>query len=226
MKKLINSALILLALTFVLSACEKKNGEGEGEMNSKNIFQTPEEAIVKAKNDLIQVLETDKEIDLGIDVEKLRQAEQAKSVEYSDVDFEKLLKTENVQSLSEISLSPKAVVAPFVFQNNFVAVVEVSKELSEWKISGLGNKPITEDLNAAGIPNSRDAQVTIYEVPNLEIFIYGVNMNGTETYHLNYGEFSLRDSVSGQQFYPLLRENSIRFQREYGDILKKEKLLK
>jgi len=226
MNSILKSAFLLFSLIFFLIACEKQDGEGEGEMNGKNTFDTPEEAVAKAKSDLIQVLETSKDIDLGIDVEKLRNAEQVRIVQYVEVDFEKLLRTENVQSLSDISSAPKSMVAPFALQNNVVGVVEVREESSKWKVSGLGNKPLTEDFNMAGIANNNEAAVTVYEVPNLQVFVYGVRMGGTETYHLNLGEYTLKDTVNVQAFYPLLRENSIQFQREFGDLLKKEQLLK
>ena len=226
MNSILKTALFLFSLIFFLVACEKQEGEGEGEMNEKNSFDTPEEAVAKAKSDLIQVLETSKDLDLGIDVEKLRNATQVRMVQYVDVDFGKLLTTENVQSLSDISSAPKSMVAPFALQSNVVGVVEVREERSKWKVSGLGNKPLTEDFNMAGIANNNEAAVTVYEVPNLQIFVYGVRMGGAETYHVNFGEYTLKDTVSIQAFYPLLRENSIQFQKEFGDILKKQQLVK
>lgn len=224
MKTILKSAFLLLSIVFILCAC--KNKEGEGKMNEPKIFETTEKAIAKAKSDLIQVLETNKDLNLGIDVDKLRKAEPARPVQFTDVDFEKLLLTETVQSLSDVSSPPKSMLAPFVLMNDVVSVVEVQAERGGWKIVGLGNKPITNDINTAKIPLNGDGAVTVYEVPNLQIFIYGVKKNSSETYYLNFDEHTLKEGVDIQAFYPALRRRAIQFQKEFGDILKKGKLLK
>jgi hypothetical protein len=225
MKTILKSLLLLLSVIFFLYSCKQENGEGEGNMNEPKVFNTPEEAAAKAKSDLIEVLETNKDLDLGIDIEKLRSSQPAKMIKYADVDFQKLLTTQNVQSLSDISDSPKSMLTPFVTMNQVIGIVEVGPEKSGWKVVGLGDKPVKEDLNTTGIDLSGNEDVTVYEVPNLKLYIYGVRKNGSETYHLNFGQYTLRDSTSIQDFYPELHESSIKFQREYGGILKKERLV-
>jgi hypothetical protein len=226
MNSILKPAFLLLSFIFVFYSCTNQEGEGEGEMNEQKIYKTPEEAIAKAKSDLIQVLETNKDLDLGIDVEKLRNAETVEPARYAEVDFDKLLRSENVLSLSDISSPPKSMVAPFVLENTVVGVAEVGEVPDGWKIVGLGNKPITDDLNTAGIMLDKEAAVTIYEVPNLQLFIYGVKKEASETYYLNFSEFTLKDSTNLEAFYPVLRESSIQFYKEFGDQLKKEKLVK
>lgn len=224
MKTILKSAFLLFSVVFIFYACNSVKGEGK--MNEPKIFETPEKAIEKAKNDLIQVLETNKDLDLGIDVDTLRKAEPAKLVPFADVDFEKILSTETIKSLSDVSSPPKSMLAPFVLMNNVVGVVEVGSERNGWKIVGLGNKPITEDLNTARIPLNGNETVTVYEVPNLQIFIYGVKRESGESYFLNFDKHTLKEGTDLQAFYPALRDRAIEFQKEFGDILKKEKLLK
>ena len=224
MNSILKPAFLLLSFIFVFYSCT--NQEGEGEMNEQKIYKTPGEAIAKAKSDLIQVLETNKDLDLGIDVEKLRNAEPVEPARYAEVDFDKLLRSENILSLSDISSPPKSMVAPFILENTVVGVAEVGEVPDGWKIVGLGNKPITDDLNTTRIMLDKEAAVTIYEVSNLQLFIYGVKKEASETYYLNFSEFTLKDSTGLKAFYPILRESSIRFNKEYGDKLKKEKLVK
>jgi hypothetical protein len=226
MNSILKPAFLLLSFIFIFYSCTNQEGEGEGEMNEQKIFKTPDEAIAQAKSDLIQVLETNKDLDLGIDIEKLRNAEPVEPARYAEVDFEKLLRSENVLSLSDISSPPKSMIAPFVLDNGIVGVAEVGEVPDGWKITGLGNKPITDDLNTTGIVLDKEAVITIYEVPNLQLFIYGVRKETSETYYLNFSEFTLRDSIDLKAFYPALRESSIRFNKEFGDKLKKEKLVK
>lgn len=226
MNSILKSAFLLLTFIFVVYSCTNQEGEIKEGMNEQKIFKTPEEAVAKAKSDLIQVIETNKDLDLGIDVEKLRNAELVRTAQYAEVDFEKLLRSENVLSLSDISSPPKSIVAPFVLENSIVGVVEVGTARDGWKIVGLGNKLITDDLNTTKVMLDKDATVTIYEVPNLQLFIYGVKKEASETYHLNFSKFTLKDSTDIKAFYPALRESSIQFNKEFGDKLKKEKLVK
>ncbi|MDH3267519.1 MAG: hypothetical protein OEM46_01575 [Ignavibacteria bacterium] len=226
MKSFLKSAFLLLSIIFIFYSCQNQEGEGEEEMNEQKIYKTPEEAAVNAKSDLIQVLETKKEIDLGIDVAELRKAELIRPAKYQEVDFEKLLTTETIQRLSDISFSPKSMIAPYVLENNVVGVAEVKEVNDGWKVAGLGNKPITDDLNTTRATLNSNSEVTIYEVPNLQLFIYGVKKEASETYYLNFGEFTLKDSTALKTFYPAIRESAMRFQKKFGEQLKKEKLVK
>ena len=224
MKSILKSGFLLLSIILIFSSCQSQ--EGEGEMNEPKIYKTPEDAAANAKSDLIQVLETDKNIDLGIDVAKLRKAELVRVAKYQEVDFEKILTTESVQSLSEISFPHKSMVAPFVLDDKVVGVAEVTEVSDGWKVSGLGNKPITDDINTTRVNLNNDLEVIIYEVPNLQIYIYGVRKGAVETYYLNFDNFTLKDSTALKTFYPVVRESSIRFHKEFGEQLKKEKLVK
>jgi hypothetical protein len=217
---------LLLSVTFIFCSCTNQEEKGEGEMNGQKIFTTPEEAAVKAKSDLIQVLEENKELDLGIDVTRLRESELTGLVRYVEVDFGKILTTKSVRSLSEIVAYKKSMIAPFVLKSYVVGIAEVGEVKEGWKVIGLGNKALTEDLNVTRVALDKGAEVTVYEVPNLQIFIYGVKKNASETYYLNFGKYLLRDSVAVSDFYPAVRESSIRFQKEFGDQLKKKKLVK
>lgn len=226
MNSILKSAVLLFSVVFVFYSCSNKEVEGETEINEQKIFATPEEAAAKAKNDLIQVLEKNKDLNLGIDVAKLRNAELAKLVPDIEVNFEKILSTETVMSLSEIASPPKSMIAPFVLENTVVGIAELEEVRKGWKVVGLGNKQITDDLNASGVARNSDAAVTIYEVPNLQIFIYGVKKDTSETYYLNFGSFTLKESAALTTFYPAVRESAVRFQKEFGERLKKEKLVK
>ena len=224
MKSIFKSAFLLLSIIFIFSSCQSQGGEGE--MNEQKIYKTPEDAAVNAKSDLIQVLETNKDIDLGIDVAKLRKAELVRLAKYQEVDFEKILTTESVQSLSEISFPQKSMVAPFILDDKVIGVAEVNEVSDGWKVAGLGNKPITDDINTTRVNLNNDLEVIIYEVPNLQIYIYGVRKGTVETYYLNFDDFTLKDSTDLKTFYPVVRESSIRFQKKFGEQLKKEKLVK
>ena len=216
-------ALLLLGL-LVVSAC---SGEREArETTQAKVFATPEEAAREAKDNLIEVLETHKDINLDIDVSKLRESELASVMRYVLVDFDRMLSADSVASLSAIIASEKSVVAPFIRGNEIVAVAEVAQVSSGWKVAVLGNKAIRDDINRSRAALRENATVMIYEIPNLQLMVYGVRENGRETYFLNFEQFTTAEAVAIEAFYPRMRERAIQFDKDFGDQLRKEKLLK
>jgi len=102
----------------------------------------------------------------------------------------------------------------------------VGKVEGGWKVIGLSNPAVTNDLNTPGIMQNRNAELTLYEVPNLQLFIYGLREDNAERYFLNFENFTMREGLPISAFYPAVRESARRFQKEFGDQLKKEKLVK
>jgi hypothetical protein len=227
MNSIFKLSILILSFTFVFYSCAQQDDrKDEDEMNGDKTFASPEEAAEKAKRDLIELLETRKDLDMQIDAERLRNAEISSLVNYVEVDFTKLVNTDSVKSLSQISAGQKSMIAPFVLDNNVVATAEVGKVNDGWKVIGLSNPAITNDLNSPGIMHDRNMRVTLYEVPNLQVFIYAQQQDTTEKYFLNFENFDIREGVPLSVFYPVLHERAARFQREFGDRLQREKLVK
>jgi hypothetical protein len=189
-------------------------------------FATPEEAAAQARNDLIQVLETNKELNLGIDVATLRDSRPGKFIRYAEVDFDKLLTSKPVASLSELIRTDKSLIVPFVTRNNVIGIAEVAKVSDGWKITALGNKKISDDLNAAKTVLEEKSDATLYDVPNLQLPIFGVKENSDERYFLQFEQFSLKEGVSLSAFFPLLQDRARQFDKRFGDQVRRQKLVK
>jgi hypothetical protein len=112
-----------------------------------------------------------------------------------------------------------------MLDNEVVGIAEITKADAGWKVASLGNMAVTNDLNDSRILTGNDP-VTLYEIPNLNIMVYGVQRDAAETYYLNYEKFGMRDSVAISVLYPVIREGAARFNERFGDQLKKEKLVK
>lgn len=223
MKMMTKTMALVLVAIFLFSF--SSNQEGDTNLNQDKAFATPEEAAAKGKSDLVQALEMRKDLKLGIDLARLREAQQARLVRYGVVDFGKIIASKSVTSLGELVSSYKSMIAPFAQANEVVAVVEVAKSAGGWEVTALGNKPIRDDLNQAGILRQGQGTLTLYEVPNLQVRIYSVKGDRGERYFLNFEKFTLKDSVALSVFFPALRERAIRFEKEFGDQLKKERLV-
>jgi hypothetical protein len=224
MNSILKPFILILSLIFVFYSCaQQEDRNGKEEMKT---FTTPEEAAAKAKSDLIELLETQEDLNLQVDISRLRNAELVELIQYLEIDFTKLLNTDSVRSLSDITGSEKNMIAPFVLENSVVSTAEVGKKGEGWQVSGLNNPAVTNDLNTAGIMGNKNAKVTLYEVPNLQVWIYSVQEDTAERYFLNYQNFSQSKASNLKEFYPVLREDARRFQEEFGDRLKDEKLVK
>lgn len=224
MKPALKSICPMLAVAFFVSFCSQQ--EESADMNGDKTFPTPEEAVAKAKSDLLEALETQKDLNLGVDAAQLRQAQPARHIRYAEVDFAKILAADSIASLADIVAADKSMVAPFVLAGQVVAIVEIGKVSDGWKVVGLANKAITDDLNQTGLLRRGEAAVTLYEVPNLQLAIYGARDEGGEFYHLNFEQFKLQERAAISAFYPIVREHALRFQERFGEELKRGKLVK
>ena len=220
----LKSITCLLLIIYFVSSCTTQKGEIE--MTKDKIFPTPEEAAKEARNNLVQILESYKDINLDINIDKLRKSKLTSLVQYVLVDFEKIISSDSVTSLSKIVASDKSIIAPFILNNEIIGITEVVKISDGWKVSGLGNKAIRDDLNYSRVLQTRNPDVTLYEVPNLHLMIYGVNENSLEMYFLDFEQFTLKEAVAIEEFYPMMRKRAIQFDKEFGARLKREKLLK
>ncbi len=209
---------------FILASCS--NQERGEEMAKNKSYASPEEAANKGKSDLLEVLGTNLDIDLRIDPAKLKEAKLGKLVSFAEVDFAKLLTTDSLSTISDIVAGEKSLIAPFVASGQVITIIEVGKTSDGWAVTALANSDIKNALNQIGFVESGEAKTVLYEVPNLNLFIYGVTEDSKERYFLSFEDFTLKQSVELSAFYPLMREKAIEFDKKFGDRLRREKLLK
>lgn len=229
MNTILNISATFLLMILINACGEKKTDLNLNNENSKQIFTTPEEAAQKGKSDLLILLKNDKDLKLNIDVAKFENSKQGNFIRWNEIDFRKLINTDSVNSLSQINGEEKYTIAPFISENQFSGTVEIVKDKEGWKVSGLGNSSIISDLNeisrTIGIETG-SLDITVYEVPNLQINIYQVNDTAGSLYFLNYENFRLTEGVRINNLYPVLKGKAVAFQKEFGDLVKKQKLLK
>ena len=217
------SVTLLLVFVSIMSSCSLQKRDRD--LNGDKTFRTPEQAVAKAKSDLIQTLETQKDLNLGIDLLKIRRAQQATTIRHVEVDFGKILASDSVASLTDIVAADKGTIAPFVLNNEVVGIVKIGRVSGGWRVIGLANKAITNDLNQTGLVRQRAVPVTLYEVPNLKLMIYAVKGDRGEYYHLNFERFTLKDSVAISELYPIMRKRALQFNKQFGNELKRRKLV-
>ncbi|MCP4609471.1 MAG: hypothetical protein GY845_12225 [Planctomycetes bacterium] len=223
MKITYRSVTLMLAFVSIISSCSMQKRDEA--LSRDKTFRTPEQAVAKAKSDLIQILETKKDLNLGINLSKLREAQQATPIRHVELDFRKILRADSVASLTDVASADKGMIVPFVLDNEVVGIAKIGKVSGGWNVIGLANKIITNDLNQTGLVRRRGAPITLYEVPNLKLMIYAVKGERGEDYRLNLERFTLKESVAISELYPTIRKRAIQFNKQFGDQLKRTKLV-
>lgn len=223
MKITYRSVTLMLAFVSIMSSCSIQKRDGD--LSKDKTFRTPEQAVTKAKSDLIQALETKKDLNLGIDLLKIRRAQQATLIRHVELDFGRILIADSVASLTDIASADKGMIAPFVLNNEVVGIVKIAKVSGGWNVIGLSNKAITNDLNQTGLVRLRGVPITLYEVPNLQLMVYAVKGERGENYHLNFERFTLKEGVAISELYPIMRKRALQFNKQFGNELKRRKLV-
>jgi bacillopeptidase F (M6 metalloprotease family) len=226
MRNSINILTILL-LSIVLFSC-KKDDTKTSMNNQPQVFTTPDEAAKKGKSDMLEILRN-KSVNLSVDAGMLESSQPGKLIKHIEMDFDKLIKTDSVKKLSDLSKAELNTIAPLVSGDRVAGIVELSNTPKGWQVAGLSDKQTMDDLNliiSSSGQKASDMNITIYEVPNLQVMIYGVTRNDTDSYYLNYGENNLRQGISISAFYPKLKEDAVMFNQKYREMIKKQKLLK
>ncbi|MDX2135860.1 MAG: hypothetical protein SFV52_13810 [Saprospiraceae bacterium] len=222
--------LAIFALGLVCwAACTNKT-QSMGDQNTPPpSFGTPEEAVQQAKKDLLEVLRTSPGIDLGVDAATAEQSEPGKPIPHFDVDFNRLMDADSAATLDQLRGPAGTTLAPLVVGDKIAVMVEVVKGDKGWQVAGIGNKEISEGLNAvAEATGAGRGNIQVMNVPNLNATIYAVTTpDGAVSYHTDYaGKFDLRKGVDGRTLTAVLREDARAFFKEYGDLLKKQELVK
>jgi hypothetical protein len=211
------------------AACQTEGDRVPDSQGQKQYFPTQEEAVRKARADLVSVLQSRADAQLGVDANAVQQAQAGVPVRRVDVDFARLLAADTAATFGQLIATERTTVVPLVAGGRVVTIVEVAQEQPGWRVVGLAGNDIAQDLTAVltAAGDTAAATVVLYEVPNLQLRVYGVTRGGTETLFTDYkGRFTLRQGVPARALVPVLRADALEFQRVYGDSARAGRLLR
>ena len=191
------------------------------------IFPTLDEAVARAKGDLLQVVSEQQELRLGVDSATLQQSQSGAPIRRIEVDFQKLLSADSTTPLASLARADVSTIVPLLHGDTVVTIVELSKEQPGWRVIGLAGVGIASDLSRVrrSQQGSAPESLTLYEVPNIEAHIYAVMKGGRELLFTSYrGRFTLETGLRAAVLIPVLKEDAVAFEREYGETLKQRRL--
>ena len=225
MKTFLAACCGLLVLPLAAFGCGGQEAMNEDVVQT---FATAEQAAAKAREDLLEVLRGKAGLQAGVETERVERAQPAAPIERFDVSFDKLLAAESLTRFAALVDAPRDTVVPLVADGNLVTIVTIKHDAPGWRIVGLTDKALTDDLAAVRAASGGEDATAIYEVPNLDVRVYAVASGEGERLFTNYParRFSLREPLSTDALVPALRLDARAFQEKYGVTLQREKLLR
>jgi hypothetical protein len=223
--------LLPATLIFALLGCEPKEQQMAAGNNKPPSFATAEEAANDAKSDLLTVLRTQKNINLGLDEAAVEKSQPGKALKHYQITFDELASAD--ATIFTKAHNEIATVVPLVADNNIVTVAGVGTDAGGWRVASVVDKGISDDLNLLWRV-SQDApqgSVTIYDLPHSSVRIYAVTKAGgstespTVTFYTNYPGFNMQEGVDVQRLLAPLQRDAAEFQRKYGDALKNQEVV-
>lgn len=227
MKNLKHILAALLISVFLFSCNDKSNmgNSGQNEIKENN-FTSSNDAVNKGKADLISILKNNKEFNLNIDAAALERSKPESPISVFDVNFEKLLRSDSV-TLAAIAEASTKSQTPLVDDTRVVTVISTSKTEKGWKLDEITDNIRSSDLTEIkGQFNNMNIPISVFEVPNINATVYEVNADGRKLYYTKYNGGSLRQPLSEGELLKQIRSDAQIFQRQFGDELKKGKLVK
>jgi hypothetical protein len=215
--------LIYFVLTMAVicsMGCQKEAGQ-------RTYFSAPQEAANKAKNDLLTVLRSRKDIALGLEQQTIEKSQPAAPVKQYQITFEDLAAADSFTALQRNEL---ATVVPLVADGTVTTVVGLAKDEAGWKIASLADKSLASEVDVVRKAAGQQAAIVIYNLPHSGERVYAAMQPltrgaGTLLY-TNYTGFNLREPAPAERLLPVLKQDAAEFQRKYGEDLKRQRVVR
>jgi hypothetical protein len=215
--------LIYFSLTMALLCsvgCQKEAAQ-------RTYFSNPQEAANKAKNDLLTVLRSRKDIALGLEQQTIEKSQPAAPIKQYQITFENLASADSFTALRQNQM---ATVVPLVADGTVATVVGVAKDEVGWKIASLGDKSLSGELDVVGKAAGPHTEIVIYDLPHSGEKVYAAMQpatgGGGTVLYTNYTGFNLREPVPAERLLPVLKQDAAEFQRKYGEELKRQRVVR
>ena len=219
MKRILIYFGLTMAVLFGMG-CQKEGGQ-------RTSFSTPQEAANKAKNDLLTVLRSRKDIALGLEQQTIEKSHPAVPVKHYQITFEDLAAADSFTALRKNDLG---MVVPLVADGTVATVVGLAKDEAGWKVAFVGDKSMASELEVVRKAAGAQAEIVIYDLPHSGQKIYAAMQpatgGGGSVLYTSYTGFNLREPVPAERLLPVLKQDAAEFQRKYGEELKRQRVVR
>lgn len=190
-------------------------------------FKSIEEATEAAITSLQELFMQDIKIDIGINKEQAQKLVPGKEINYVMLDYQKLLKADSSLKMKELESGKISSIIPLFVDKTVVTSVELSQTEEGWQIASIGGKQFANELEALSKTGKMEVKVsTIYKVPNLPVHVYEQKFKDkTSAFYLKHKDVRMSEKLTDEKVISILNKKAKIFEKEFGDQLKKEKLV-
>lgn len=213
---------VLMILAISCNNMDSSKGQDD-KGAAKKEFADPAAAAAAAKEDMMNAMD---KVDFGVDKEKLRAAAPGAPVMKYDLDWSALLTADSTSSPGKITRDEPITLVPLVNGNDVVTIVSLMGSNGKYSIGSIGDKQIASELDMVKKVAGMQANIKIYQVPNLDAVIYAVGSDSSALYYTAYDNGSMRQGINAAALMKMLRSDAETFQKVNGDAMKKGQLVK
>lgn len=178
-----------------------------------------DEVAKEAQQTLAQMVE-EKLLNEDLNSKMIQNSRLSHNIEEKLVDFDRFISSD--QDVSKISKSEHRFHYALQRERDLVSMVTVGgKELRPIEYN---NQFLMQELNRlpAEIKANRYKGLKLYRIPNLNAYVFEDESGNAYT---SYNGRSLKEGVPAKALYEELKYDAKEFQRKYGDLIKKQKLV-
>jgi hypothetical protein len=229
MQKVSKTALFISCSFICFTSCNSVERETVNTTEGRpKPFASSADAVQQGKKDLEDLFKVRSDLNLGVDASQIKKSQSGRGMDFFEVDFRKLLQAESISGLDKLVDAPKGNITPLSVDKLVIGVIETRQDADGWRVSALSNPAIKEDLNEIRKvhADSIGSKMSYFEIPNIQARIYSISLDGQIHYLTNYDGFSFEKPVSFSQLLLKLKEDAQRFEKLYGEKLKRQKLVR
>lgn len=181
------------------------------------------EAAAKGKSDLLKLLLENKDFNFGVSARDVEAAQVSNPIESFSTEFNSLL-NDTSGNIASISRSENLYIIPLVSDNKVVTTISVASNSKGTKVVELVSQQYKSELNdlPEDIKRANFRGLKFVNVPNIDASLY---IFGDKCY-TSYNGRSLKEGTSISEISRQLQIDARAFQAEFGEELKKGKLVK
>ncbi|MEN9510397.1 MAG: hypothetical protein RLZZ370_216 [Bacteroidota bacterium] len=226
------SKTLYIVVAAGLANCTSMDQKNSDNRERTKSFPSVAEAAKAAQSDMLSAIA--QKVDLAVDQEDLRNATAGPEISIMHLDPEVLLREDTGMNLAKMAITEGKLLVPYLNKGSVVAVSFLGQQGQEFKITGLGDRFITEELKTVFLVNQKvQGNIRVVQVGNLNATIYLVgqandanpSMPAYEVFS-SYQGHNLREPLNEREFLSVLAKDARAFREQFGDSLKKQKLVR
>lgn len=226
------SKTLCIVLAAGVASCTSMDQKKSDERERPKSFPSIAEAAKAAQSDMLSAIA--QRVDLAVDKDALRNATAGPEISIMSLDPDVLLREDSGMHLAKTAVPEGKLLVPYLNNGSVVAVAFLNQQGQEFKITGLGDRFITEELETVFLLNQKiQGNISVVQVGNLNATVYLIGQGkdaatpmSADVVFSSYHGHNLREPLNEREFLSKLAKDARAFKEQFGDSLKKNRLVR